>query len=536
MSTQGGGDTADKQYELLVQCCPDKAEAFQSAAGNGEDALECLPGGGYAGVGAEYPLCWQPLVLGSVPGVEELATIVEGPLQVIAAVLRFIAGVLDVISNFLLGFPDPWQALIWAAYNLLKAIIDDFLATGVYLYFDAPGVTSNWVVLSDMGLVKPPPEKWQHGGPRGDRGASPDGFERWAYRFAQSFDDPGDERRPVFSDGADLQAMFVIATAGQLPDLRRLMELLGQLIDIKPFVNAWKKYSPTAFDPDRSRVRGASTAPDWVSWKLRDIAPKKYPMRKLEILPELLKCLLFNVDDLIALLRDLIAAVQAKVQLLLELVEIVQSIIDLIKSLTATGLHYLAVTTNQGVSGLQQAFQDAGNRPNVVVDEDGLEVASTAQAIAGVCFLGGSTGALPIWSLLGSGMDFEKAYGINADGEWEGGLLGQLQDVGDVAVEAAKDTKALAEEAWEDDPESSTFGSKGLKDLGEDLLTGLGLTEEEADEKAQTSQNELVSGIEQYVEEGGVVDVHVLAHIEATRRARRRGRRSLALGLGGKKS
>ena len=67
------------------------------------------------------------------------------------------------------------------------------------------------------------------------------------------------------------------------------------------------------------------------------------------------------------------------------------------------------------------------------------------------------------------------------------------------------------------------------------MLAALGLTEEEADELARSNRTGLVTGLEQAMAEGTPLDPVVLAHIEATRRARRRGSRSLAMAYGSRR-
>ena len=79
---------------------------------------------------------------------------------VVVAVLEFVKGVLSIVRAFLLALPNPWTALVWAAYELLKTLIDDLLNTGVYLYYDAPGLISNASTLRDMGVDVPPPLTW----------------------------------------------------------------------------------------------------------------------------------------------------------------------------------------------------------------------------------------------------------------------------------------------------------------------------------------------------------------------------------------
>ncbi len=546
MSTRTGDATADLRA-LLEESCPEVADEAAASGALGPTAGAGAPGGdaasgdgtsgdgaagdGAAGDGAgEAALRWRSLTLGQIPGLNEVVSTIAAPVQVIAAVLKLVAGILDVISKLLLSLPDPFRALILAAYTLLKEIIDDFLASGAYLYYDAPGLVSNAATLRDMGLEVPPLPTWMAGDAPPTKGNA-DGFQRWAFRFEQSFDDPGDDDRPIFSDGAPVEALFIVATAPELVNLKPILALLAKLLDISAFEKAWEKYRADADDPDRARLRSTSTAPDWHSWKLRDIAPKEYPMRQLERIPELLKSLLLNVDDIIQLIRDLVEAIQDKVELLQELVDIVQAIIDMIEALTATGLHCLPVATDGGVEGLKKAFLEAEDRPNT--DAEGKEL--TADAIVGVCLLAGTTNVLPIWALLGQQQSFGEAF-QGAHEDW--------QALADTAKDAVADTKALATEAWE----GVEGGGSSAEDLGveglwgeltdsydeqkDTVLRNLGLTEAEADEQARSGRNELVGRLEQSLEEGAKLDPRVLAHVEVTRRARRRGRRSLAMAFG----
>ena len=258
-------------------------------------------------------------------------------------------------------------------------------------------------------------------------------------------------------------------------------------------------------------------------------------------MPWFIKNLLLNVDNLLGLLRDLIEVVKDKVALMLELVEIIRGVIELIRALEATGFHYLAVITNEGVEGLQQAFMEAGNRPGTFVlpedhpDFDPDEQPAQANAVAGICLLSGTTGALPLWSLIGAGGDFSRAWGSVEEG---GGFLGEVGALAEQYERSKEDTKALATELWEgSNPGGGTAEELGLQGLwgeafGQEegaVLEALGLTRHEADEQANANRNALIADLEAAGEEGLPLSPQALAHIEATRRARRRGRRSLAM-------
>lgn len=194
-----------------------------------------------------------------------------------------------------------------------------------------------------------------------------------------------------------MTAVFIVATAPQLPDLARFGSLFKMLLDTSKFEKAVEDFLDTfpewPDDPDRSRLRSRSIAPDWHSWQLRDIGPPDYPLRELEKIPEALKALLINGDSIVALIKALIAAVQDKIKILQDMVELVQQVIDLLKALSATGLHVLSVATNEGVGGLVEAFLSAENRPGTDPETGEL---TGANAIIGACALAGGSEIDPL--------------------------------------------------------------------------------------------------------------------------------------------
>lgn len=529
MPTHSGDATADLQA-LLEEHCPVVATEAMAAG-----AFPPLP----SGTDGSDKLRWRRLVLGDIPGLDLVLSTVSAPLNVVAAILEFIAGVLDIISALLLAIPDIIKALVMAAYTLLKQIIDDFLNTGVYLYFDAPGITSNIATLSDMGMDEPEMPKWLAGDKMSKPSAAASGFDAWAHSFEQSFDDPGDEQRPILSDSAAIEALFIVATAPQLVDLGPFLDLLRQLIDLSEFKAAIDGFKFPAPDPDRKRLRQNSVAPDWRSFKLRDIGPPSYPLRKLEKVPEYLKTLLLNIDNIVALIKKLIAAIRSKIEVLKELIALIQAVVDLIKALSATGLHALPVVTAEGVTGLKKAFLEAENRPNTGPDGK----TQGANAIVGVCLLQGASGLGPnpqaLWALLGQGKSFDQAYA---------GVIKDFTEGKDAAVKAWEDTKAMATETWKGVEGGGDLPTdKGLLGLWGDLKGAtkaegdqttkdyektkrqLGLSDDELEAGMAQDRNATMLKLQQAQAQGAPLSPQALAHIEATRRARGRGARSLAL-------
>ena len=529
MATHAGDVTADLRA-VLEEHCPDIAEDVVAAYRAVHTMVE-----------ADGPQ-WQRLSLGQIPGLTELTQAVGPPLQAVAAFLDFVAGVLEVIAKFLLEIPDPLRALIMAAYAALKEIIDDLLGTGCYLYADASGVTSPVVKAIDMDRGHQARSEWRAGDPQDPPLLHPGGFERWAHTFERSFDNPGDPNRPPFSDGATLEAVFVVGAAPDFGSLKPALKLLERLFDVKKFGNAFDEIIdeglpgfdwPEDPDPDENRLRGQPLSPGWRTWRLRDVGPDDYPLRELEKLPELLKQLLANVDSIVGLIKKLVDAITAKVELLRELANMIRRLVELINALNATGLSVLGVVTTDGVPGLKRQFLEATNRPGT--DEDGKEMPGLA--VAGVCLLAGTSNLVtaPLWSLLG------------VDAAMGGALEELHKDFADEAAaleKFAQDSEAIASAVWSGDAHGGAPGLEGLaagfvetvEELFEEDPQGTGqqtgTDRATAVEATRADRSGLIRRFEQAHAEGQPIDPRVLAEIEATRRARRRGARSLAMRYG----
>ena len=522
------GDPTAELVALLREHCPECSEALlaQLAA----DVVS----------GDTDGLRWRALTLGQIPGVQEFVSIVQPPVNAISTVLTVVSGILDAISALLIDITDPFRALIMAAYEILKDIIADFLGSGAYVYTDGPGLVTNQAALVNLGMHEQPISPWLAGGTRRIPAAPADGFTAWADRFKASFDDAGDTRRPTFSDGAPVTAVFIVAAAPQLPDLARFGSLYRTLLDTSKFEKAVDDFVRTfpdwPDDPDRSRLRSRSVAPDWRSWRLRDIGPPDYPLRELEKIPEYLKALLVNGDSIVKLLKALIAAVQDKIKVLQEMVTLVQQVIDLLKALSASGLHVLPVATNEGVGGLVEAFLTAKERPGT--DPETGKLTGT-NAIVGACVLAGGSeidpvAALTVWALLGQSGSMDQAFaGLRAD-------VDALKEQSETAVD---DAEAALSKAWRGEEGRSGPGSQGIagllrqagRELSKDerqLERAVGRTIDEIEEATRGDRVGLAEAIGLAQAAGAPIDPLLLAHMEATRRAQRRGARSMALAMG----
>jgi hypothetical protein len=504
-------DVAELQT-ALERCCADLAAAVAAAEAAGEalpDEIGDLPLDG----GPQ----WRPLLLAPIPGLDTLVSIIKPPLQIIVALLQVVAALLKALAAILLGIPDIFRALILAAYALLRDIINDLLNTGAYMYIDAPGIMPTEVSLRETGIFLDPEADWKAGQTLQPPPVIPDGFARWAGRFSASFDDPGDSQRPMITEGAPIQAVFIVMAAPSLGALRQLIYLLGRLLNIDRFKVAFERYDPKWIDPRLKRLEKSSgVPPDWKAQRLRDVFP---PLENLLILPEALKSLLSAIDDLSGLIRNLAAAIEEKANLLLQLAAAIQSIIDMLDALKSTGMHSLGVSTQGGVAGLRQAFLDATNRP-------------PGGYIGGVCFLASGPNlakAAMLFDLLGGTTAIELAQGrISLEEAARQGVLGQATAVlesagaplGD-AFDAFGSTVAAESEAFAD----------AVANAPASLAAEVGQLPEELARSAQEMRSLAVETLDnarvfvpgrEQIEQG-------IAH---TRQAQRFGARSLALGYG----
>jgi hypothetical protein len=443
-----------------------------------------------------YRLRWEPLVVVAPPGLSTMLATIRTPIEVVKVILNIVAGFLDALSVILFGLLDPYRALILAAYNALKSIIEDLLNAGVYLYYDAPRLTSLEATLSDMGFPTEPAKIYKAGH---DDGPKPvianDAFDRWAYRFGESFDDPGDDKRPVFSDGAAVEAVFIAAAMPSFAALKQIIYLIGKLFNLDPFINALH-FNDASPDPDLTRARMQSVAPDWEAARLKDLFP---PLRFLLLVPELLKSLLLNVGGLAGMLQDMAQALRDKADVLRQLVDALQAVIDLLDALQSSGLKALAVSTSEGVEGLKGRFLEAENRP-----EGGF--------VAGICLLAAgpfASTAAPLWAILGQASALDKASAVD---------------------EAAVTTAAAADPAtWADTSRSPRDAATALASAAQAASAALGRSREEVAAMAQQSPMDLVTAAD---EAGTAAAAEIAAKGRAwVQEARKKGPRSLAVGL-----
>lgn len=459
------------------------------------------------------PPRWLPLVLVKPPGLDTLVNTIKPPLQVISALLEVIAALLEVLSAILIGLLDPYRALVLAAYNLLKNLVEDLIHSGFYFYYDAAGITSIDTIPTEMGFPEKPKDLFLHGkAGQPPPPPMPDRYMKWAQRFAESFDDPGDRRRPILSNGASVAAVFVVAAAPSLEGLRQAIFLIGSLMNITAFKEAADRYKKGSPDPDLYRARRDPIAPNWKSGQLQDLFPPDYPIRRLRALPEMLRRLLLTGQGLSGLLKDMAAAIQAKVKVLRDLIAAIQAIIDFLDALKSAGLYTLPVFTSEGPEGLQRDFVQAKNRP-------------PGGYIGGACFLAAGPGIADATVLLNllnpynAGKNFEileKAWGETKQQARDAAAAAQLSDTWKDFKNAEKKARKDIAEAVESAP-----------DAFYDELGSVKKAVDAAIDAAPDALGDLAKEAKK-----GLYDDAVKRADDVVKQARKKGPRSMALSYG----
>ncbi|MFO0762618.1 MAG: hypothetical protein U0359_39630 [Byssovorax sp.] len=456
--------------------------------------------------GAEAAPRWMPLILAKPPGLDTVVGVIKPPLQVISALLEVIAALLEVLSAILVGLLDPYRALVLAAYKLLKDLVADIINAGFYLYFYAPGIfTLGAPKPSDHGLPDNPIKQFRHGMQGGQRPVPiRDQYEQWAQLFGESFDDPGDEMRPILSDGASIAAVFVVAAAPSIEGLRQALFLIGSLLNIEPFKLAFKNFK-VGPDIDLQRARQEKVAPDWERTRLLDLFPD---LKELKILPKKLRELLLTGQGLTGLLTELAKGINDKVASIKKLVEAIEAIIALLDSLKSAGLYALPVFTAQGV-GVEARLRQGGEPAARRLCGRGLRLAA-GPSIAEATVLFNMLNPANIKGVL------EEAVKTNIEQATSAADKAQLNTHWKDFKQTAADAGDAMKKAVEDAP--ATF-KKNLSDLGDDIMAVPGNVGDALKEMGQSAQTNLV-------------DNPVKRAEQLLERARSKGPRSLALGLG----
>ena len=389
----------------------------------------------------------------------------------VADVSDTIADGIDVISDFLIDVTDPARAAIQEMVDALKALVSDIENTGIYLYWDTAGLPyyklrqPSASAISDAmdidsveaqrrgvaeaaGEEYPPPQLPL-------MATHPYGFTGWLARWKDSFDDQGDDRRPIFSDTAEVSALLFIGGTPSLDQLPALLAALGRLLGIKEFTRLLDllAFTTLARDADAGDgtvyvqdangfrddhmviVAGENGALEFVtaravdqrtgSLRLYDGVSRAYPagtpvalsgsdprtraasrrpdwhsakMRDIPPVRDVSRAvkqivgLIEQADGLLGLVQELADALHENAEQLRDVADLIEQIIETIAAIIAlSGVYIVKVDSTTGTAGLFDALDAVG--PPALPDRS---------YVFGACILAGTADLGPIAALFGA--------------------------------------------------------------------------------------------------------------------------------------
>jgi len=173
-----------------------------------------------------------------------------------------IASTIEMLVDLLMDVTDPLRAIIQELITLLEETMSDILHTGLYFYYDIAGWPFYQVRSFDMDTIKKAMAEGEaHGKDIREGDVKPEdlplattaiayGWPGWQARWKQSIDDLGDKERPIFSDNAEIGAIFLVAGAPSLDGFLELIRAIGMLLGITAFEDAWDRFVVTILDAD----------------------------------------------------------------------------------------------------------------------------------------------------------------------------------------------------------------------------------------------------------------------------------------------
>ena len=183
----------------------------------------------------------------------------------IGATAETIASAIETLANLLVDVTDPLRAVIQELITLLEETMSDVLHTGLYFYYDCAGWPFYQVRSFDWDKIKQAMAEGEaHGADIREGDVKPEdlplgttavayGWPGWQARWKKSLDDLGDLERPIFSDNAEVGAIFLVAGTPSLDGFLMLIRAIGELLGIKAFEDAWDRFVVTILDADAKK-------------------------------------------------------------------------------------------------------------------------------------------------------------------------------------------------------------------------------------------------------------------------------------------
>jgi len=244
----------------------------------------------------------------------------------VATTLGIISDALDIVKIYYQAGSDLFKAIMSALVTELENLMNDLFGAGVFELFVTPfNVNRRGLTIDKLGIPKVTPAQ--------------------AINFAvNSFDDTGDEQRPIFSDGANVAAFGLLITAPDIILFYEILKKLGVFWKTKEFEILIQRVE-LAQNP-----KTRSFNPDWSSFKFNQIEYIGQLQKDMGETLALIKGYMLVADDVMTKLID---ALQKKIDDLNARIVALQAIVDLIGSLDEmAGVWFLNVPLGPGGTAL----------------------------------------------------------------------------------------------------------------------------------------------------------------------------------------
>jgi len=277
----------------------------------------------------------------------------------LSPILSVVSSLLTVAKFIYGGSFDLFKKLVGGLIGELEDLINDLFGTGMFMLVVQPFDAEGKLTYDSEGIPIITPAQ--------------------AIKTAQdSFDDLGDENRPIFSDDAVVVGFGFLITAPDLPTFKYTLDSVLNIFDIPQLRFTLKKFEETEPTPKPPSVK-----PDWDGLKFNSIDGLKEVQEKLLGVVGLLNGMMVTPDDNV---NDLIDSIGEKVTNLQNTVDEFQALLDQLKgSINIDGLYmWSADKLSGGTNYLKE--QLSSSKMN--------EIKDTYSAM--VLFVGGGPSLIPV--------------------------------------------------------------------------------------------------------------------------------------------
>jgi len=312
------------------------------------------------------PVSWKKQNLDKlVPSeVKDLASEAAGLVSAVAEILDTAATIIDTLSAFIIAFSDPVIAIIQSFVDAVTDFIGDLRTAGAYLLPVVPSYRE------------------------------PNGLQQFLDKVVLSFDDIVDTDRPVFSSGANVAGVVIVAGAPNLADLfTTFLEKFGALVDITEFKKLKWQTDPEKDEPPPVLARTCyGRKPDWSKKTVGNVFPGlDNALKNLENMVTKL----FPGQQISDFIDAMVEAINNKVDDLQDTADALEDIATALDSLfDISDVYTLYSGVVGGVDGFKTALNESINRPGF----------DDTYYVAGAVFLAGGPGV----------SEFERIFGVLA--------------------------------------------------------------------------------------------------------------------------